>query len=306
MTEIAVRPTELDGRITYARALAASNLLPKQYRSNPENVLYAIEYGAALGLDPVQAMNSVHVIEGKPSPSSGLIGAMVRKAGHKLRVRVTHEPELTAVAQIIRSDDPEFTFESRWTMKRAQRARVADKQVWKAYPEAMLKARAITEVAREACEEALLGFSHSAEEMGAEVDTDGNVIEVKDVQRRPGATIAEAVAEAEPEAPTQPKVDPELISSMGRLMRMLGMGQGEALPFVSEVVGREIASRAELSEEEARKVVDALDARLQERDRKVEEIADAEVVDDGPVQAELSPEAAAADAAWMAGQDGAA
>lgn len=290
MTEIAVRPAELDGRITYARALAASNLLPKQYRQNPENVLYAIEYGSALGLDPVQAMNSVHVIEGKPSPSSGLIGAMVRKAGHKLRVRVVHEPELTAIAQVIRSDDPEFTFEARWTMKRAQKAGVAGKQVWRSYPEAMLKARAITEVAREACEEALLGFSHSAEELGAEVDADGNVTDVPAAQQRPGATIAEAVAESEPQEPEKPQVDPELISSMGRLMRMLGMGQGDALPFVSEVVGREITSRAELAEDEARQVVDALDARLQERDRAVEEIADAEVIDQDVEDEELSLE----------------
>lgn len=280
MTEIAVRPTELDGRITYARALAASNLLPKQYRQNPENVLYAIEYGSALGLDPVQAMNSVHVIEGKPSPSSGLIGAMVRKAGHKLRVRVTHEPELTAVAQIIRSDDPEFTFESRWTMKRAQRAGVAGKHVWKAYPEAMLKARAITEVAREACEEALLGFSHSAEEMGAEVDADGNVVEIAPAQKRAGATVAEALAETEATGPEKPPVDLELMNQMGRLMRMLGFGREEALPFASEVVGREVTSRADLSEAEVSKVIEALDARLQERDRQAEdpEIADAEVV----------------------------
>lgn len=286
MTEIAIRTQDsLADRIYYAQTLAESGLLPKQYRKSPENVLYAVEYGRGLGLNPIQAMNSVHVIEGKPSPSSGLIGAMVRKAGHKLRVRVERgQSGPVAIAQIIRSDDPEWTFESRWDMDRARRAGVAGKQVWKAYPEAMLKARAITEVAREACEEALLGFSHSAEEMGAEVDEDGNVVAVPDAQHRAGATIAEAVEESGQSAPAPegPAVDPDLMVSMGRLMRMLGMGQSEALPFVSEVVGREIASRADLSEEEVRKVVDALDQKLQERDRAAaeSEVTDAEIVSD--------------------------
>ncbi|MEU3020846.1 hypothetical protein ABZ635_26070 [Nocardiopsis sp. NPDC007018] len=281
MTEIAIRQDNLDKRIAYAKALAEADMLPKEYRRKPANVLYAVDYGQSLGLDAVQAMNSVHVIEGKPSPSSGLISAMVRRAGHRLRVKVERgQAGPVAIAQIIRSDDPEWTFESRWDMDRARKAGVAGKNVWKAYPEAMLKARAITEVAREACEEALLGFSHSAEEMGAEVDADGNVLDVAPAQKRAGATIAEAVAETEAADPEKPPVDLELMNQMGRLMRMLGFGREEALPFASEVVGREVTSRADLSEAEVSKVIEALDARLQERDRQAEdpEIADAEVV----------------------------
>lgn len=291
MTEIAIRAEDtLADRIYYAQTLAKSGLLPKQYRKQPENILYAIEYGRALGLDPINAMNSVHVIEGKPSPSSGLISAMVRKAGHRLRVRVQREPELVAVAQIIRSDDPDFTFEARWDMNRARQAGVAGKQVWKAYPEAMLKARAITEVAREACEEALLGFAYTPEEMGAEVDADGNPVAVADAQHRPGATVAEAVAEAAQETAQEPAVPPERMRYMGGLMRHLGMGAEDALPFVSEVVGREVAARSELTAEDVEQVIAALEGRAQEQHRQDEdEPVDAEVVEDVPPPDEPLP-----------------
>lgn len=282
MTEIAVRDEgTLQERLAYAETLADADLLPRQYRQKPANVLYAVDYGRSLGLDAVQAMNSVHVIEGRPAPSSGLIGAMARKAGHRLRVRVEYDQQGSpvAIAQIIRSDDPEWTFECRWTMKRAQQAGVTGKQVWRAYPEAMLKARAITEVAREACEEALLGFSHSAEELGAEVDADGNVVEAKPAQGRPGATVAEAVAEAAQEEAEEPAVPRERMNRMGRLMREAGITTAEqALSHVADVIGREIASRGEMTAEEVEEVIDDL------------EPAEAAPAAEGPVDAEIVEE----------------
>jgi hypothetical protein len=41
----------------------------------------------------------------------------------------------------------------------------------------MLKARAITQCARDACEEALFGLHYTPEELGADVDEDGTVVE---------------------------------------------------------------------------------------------------------------------------------
>ena len=41
----------------------------------------------------------------------------------------------------------------------------------------MLKSRAITQCARDACEEALFGLHYTPEELGAEVDEDGVVVD---------------------------------------------------------------------------------------------------------------------------------
>lgn len=166
------RPSIAD-KLRYCEALAGSGMLPRQYKQQPANLLYAVEYADSLGLHPMVAITGVHVIEGKPSASSALISALVRRAGHKLRVK---GDATTAVAQIVRTDDPDWTFEVRFTIEDARRAGLLGKDVWKRYPASMLKARAITAVARDACEEALFGIHYTPEELGAVVDQEGNPV----------------------------------------------------------------------------------------------------------------------------------
>jgi len=151
-------------KVEWADKIAQSSLLPKQYQRNPANVLLALEYGTALGISPVVAMQQIHVIEGKPTASAQLIGGLVRQAGHKLRVEFD-DRTMTATATVIRSDDPDYEFKAVWTMDRAKAANLVNKGNWKTYPAAMLKARAITEVARDACPEALFGVAYTAEEL---------------------------------------------------------------------------------------------------------------------------------------------
>ena len=186
-TEIEVRQPRpqanaaaLPAKVQYAKELANSGLLPPAYRKNPGNVLFAVEFGEMLGLAPMAAITGVHVIDGKPTASAGLISALVRRAGHKLRLKGDGRQ---ATCQIMRSDDPEFTFEVTWTLRRnddgnpsAEEAGLLGKNTWKSYPAAMLKSRAITQCARDACEEALFGLHYTPEELGAEVDEDGVVV----------------------------------------------------------------------------------------------------------------------------------
>jgi len=211
----AVPVSRLSERMNYAKALAAASLLPAQYRGQPANVLLAMEYGDALGLSAIAAIQGVNVIDGKPTASAQLIGALVRRAGHRLRVE-TSPDGTSARATIIRSDDPDFPFTCVWSMDRAQAAGLAGRGAWKTYPEAMLKARAITEVARDACPEVLSGVAYTPEELGADdggtitsatwetppppapVNVDGDTGEILD------AEIVDEPAHDEPEIPTLP------------------------------------------------------------------------------------------------------
>lgn len=182
MTDLAIyQPGALSAQMDYAKAMAASDLLPRQYQGKPANLLWAVSYGQTLGIAPLTAIQSIHVINGKPTASADLIAGLVRRAGHKLRV---NGDDKRAVAQIIRADDPEFTFEVVWTIERAQAAKLTGKDTWKNFPAAMLKARAITEVARAACSEILQGTIYTPEEMGANVDADGIPIEAPVQQLR--------------------------------------------------------------------------------------------------------------------------
>jgi hypothetical protein len=178
----------LPDMVRYAEHLAEAGLLPTQYRKQPANVLYAMEYGRTLGITPLAAITGIHVIEGKPSASAALIGALVRQAGHKLRVKGNGR---TATAQIIRSDDPDFVYEVTWELEansngnpNAEDAGLLRKDIWKKYAAAMLKARAISQVARDACEEVLFGLHCTPEELGAYVDQDGNPVDAPVQQLR--------------------------------------------------------------------------------------------------------------------------
>ena len=155
----------LSEQMRYAQALAAAGLLPPAYRRQPANVLLAMEYAKALNIPVMTAIQGVHVIDGKPSASAGLISALVRKAGHRLRVT---GDDTRAVCEIVRHDDPDFTFRAEWTLDRAKAAKLLGKGTWQQYPSAMLKARAITECARDACPEALSGVAYTPEELGSD------------------------------------------------------------------------------------------------------------------------------------------
>jgi len=190
MTDI-VKAGELTGKIQYAESLSKAGMLPAAYRNNPGNVLWAIEYGAALGVPPVVAIGLVHVIDGKPVASAALISSLVRKGGHRLRVIGNAE---TATAEIVRSDDPDFAFTFTFTLADAARAGISRNPTWSKYPQAMLQARAITACARMACPEVLSGLLYTPEELGAEVDGSGNPVTR---QAAPEPTVWSDKAQAE-------------------------------------------------------------------------------------------------------------
>ncbi len=181
MTEIALRqqpppPMSLPDKLAYCEALARAGALPKSYRGRAADVLFAVEYAESLGLHPIVAITGVHVVEGTPSASAGLISMLVRRAGHRLRVSGDAQ---SATCEIVRADDPDYTFSVTWTMDDAQRAGLQGKDNWRKYPASMLKARAVSQCARDAAEDALFGLHYTPEEAGAVVDQDGNPVEVE-------------------------------------------------------------------------------------------------------------------------------
>lgn len=156
----------LSAKEDYARFLAGSNLLPRAYQNQPANILWALEYGQMLHISPIAAMIGIHVIEGRPSASAGLIQGLVRQAGHIVRVTGDNK---SATCTIIRSDDRANPSVVTFTWDDAVRAGVTGKTVWKQYPAAMLKARATTACARDSCQEVLFGLAYTPEELGEDV-----------------------------------------------------------------------------------------------------------------------------------------
>ncbi|WP_336214742.1 hypothetical protein [Nonomuraea sp. LPB2021202275-12-8] len=212
----AIRNASLADRIEYSQQLAFANLLPPQYFKQPANVLWAIEFGESIGVDAITAITEVHVIKGKPSSSAGLVSALVRKAGHRMRTWVERDENgrlLKAVSTIVRSDDPDFEFKSEWTIARAQTAGLLKQnENYGKYPEAMLKARSQTEVARDACKEALCGLGYTPEELGAQVNDDGSIV-ITEATVEAGSSIRQAAAAAQ-------EVDGKVMATKDQLLRL--------------------------------------------------------------------------------------
>ena len=271
-TEVAVRSPQgqvagLTAKLQYAHELADSGLLPRHYQQRPANILWAMDYAEMLGLAPMAAITGVHVIEGKPTASAGLISALVRRAGHKLRIRGDSK---SATCQIVRADDLDYTFEVTWTLKRnpdgnpsAEEAKLLSKDVWQKYPASMLKSRAITQCARDACEEALFGLHYTPDELGAEVDEDGVV--VAEVVSEPASQPADRSAGTPQDDPwyvhPAPEVstDQEWLAATLRVIPEIGLDACRKL--WPEVVGK-VRAR-EVAKPDGTQVLNLLKARME-------------------------------------------
>jgi hypothetical protein len=195
----------------FSEALAGASLLPQEYRNNPGSVLWALEYGRALGLDVVTTITTIHVIKGKPTQSADLMLSRAREAGHRVRIKSERE---RCVVTIVRRDDPEDENVVEWTLADARTANLFPGKPdsnWAKYPRAMLRARAIAECVRIACPEVLHGAIYTAEELGARVDDAGLPVEAEVQQLRrvePGEADPWTTPAPEQQSAEAPAVEP--------------------------------------------------------------------------------------------------
>lgn len=150
-------------RLQHAQAVAQSSLIPDGYRNQPANVLWAMDIADALGVPFPQVMQTMVVMRGRMTMSADLMAAVVRRAGHKLRVR---EQGMSVTASLIRQDDPDYEFTATWDEAKARQAGLwGQRGPWSLYPAQMLRSRAITEVCRQGASDALAGTVYTAEEL---------------------------------------------------------------------------------------------------------------------------------------------
>ena len=161
-------------RLQHAQAVAQSSLIPDGYRNQPANVLWAMDLADALNIPFPQVMQTMVVMRGRMTMSADLMAAVVRRAGHKLRVR---EQGMSVTAALIRQDDPDYEFTATWDEAKARQAGLwGQRGPWTQYPAQMLRSRAITEVCRQGASDALAGTVYSPDELeltGGDANTAG-------------------------------------------------------------------------------------------------------------------------------------
>lgn len=194
MSNLTVRngflPTTFAEAKQFAGELANSNLVPKAYAGKPLDILVAIQWGNEIGLAPMQALQNISVINGKPSVYGDAAMALVQASPVCEGVEEFFENEGTPnpVAVCIAHRKGRKPVTARFSVEDAKRAGLWNKQgPWTQYPKRMLQMRARGFALRDAFPDALKGLitTEEAQDYPEEAKP-----EIKDIPKNPLDAIA--------------------------------------------------------------------------------------------------------------------
>jgi hypothetical protein len=149
------------------------------------------------GLHPAVALRDYHVISGRPSMKSDAMLARFQQAGGSVKWSQYHETAVSGVFSHPAGGSVEIT----WTIEQAKAANLSGKDVWKAYPRAMLRARCISEGIRTVFPACIVGV-YTPEEI------DAMPAEPRHVENLAAAPAPAPAPAASPASDALPLIDP--------------------------------------------------------------------------------------------------
>lgn len=163
--EVAVReptdPPSLAQAKAELRHVVKTNFVPAAYRNKPLEALACVLAGRELGIGTMEALREIAMVNGRPALSAKLMAGLVRRRGHSISGELG--PDRAVVTG--RRFDTGDTMSVTWTIEMAKRAGLDQKDNWKAYPEAMLWARAVAQLCRALFPDVITAVSHEPDEM---------------------------------------------------------------------------------------------------------------------------------------------
>lgn len=158
-TGFALHPRDINEALQMANMLSDSQMVPKQYQRKPQDTLVAMMMGAELGLNPIQALQNIAVINGKPAIYGDALLALVQShpkfGGHE---ESFDDATMAATCAVWRTGDSSkhcVTFSQR----DAEQAGLWKKAgPWSQYPKRMLMWRARGYALRDKFADALGGL----------------------------------------------------------------------------------------------------------------------------------------------------
>jgi hypothetical protein len=250
---------QADAVFAIAERICDTSFVPVAYRKKPAEAAAAMLAGAELGFDPMASLRAFDNINGTPAPKAITQRAVVLGAGHE--VETVEQSATRAVVRGRRRGATEWQTAT-WDIARAKRLpQFKTNANYQNNPEAMLVARATSEVCRWVAPDAVMGMPYSAEELSDQPTE----VAAPAVRR---LTVAELDA---PPAIEQTPVDWEPITDNQRkrmfaLWGELGYGTDADRPTRLELTAKfagldQIESSSDLTRAEA----DAVIAKLVER-----------------------------------------
>lgn len=202
----AARPGSEMEQVEVAFRIGQAAARAGNYKSkNEAELALRVKYGMEMGLGPATALQSVTVINGSPALTAGAIASKL-SSHPEYDYEVTEHTEERCTIVVFRFKRGEWRPcpPSTFTMQDAQTAGLVRQGPWKAYPKNMLFARALTNAARWHAAEVFGGPIYTPDELGAEVDADGEVVSVPDTPQP-----AQVIPVSEPQSDAVPDEQPE-------------------------------------------------------------------------------------------------
>ena len=154
-------PRNLAEAMEFAKIIAQSDMVPKDYVNKPGNVLVAVQTGAELGLKPMQSLQGISVINGRPSIWGDAMRALVISHPEFEDLHEEKQDTYCTVTLKRRGRSPVVTT---FTMDDAKKAGLAGKSgPWQTAPKRMLQMRAFAFAARDLFADALKGIKSTKE-----------------------------------------------------------------------------------------------------------------------------------------------
>jgi len=150
-----------DDAFRFATMVAKSDFAPKDFKGKPESCLLAIQHGSEVGLSPMQSLQSIACINGRPSVwgDAALALVMGSPVCEYVRERVEGDGDaMVAICEAKRRNYPEPTV-VRFTVADAKEASLWGKAgPWTQYSKRMLQLRARGFALRDAFPDVLKGL----------------------------------------------------------------------------------------------------------------------------------------------------
>lgn len=141
-----LEPSTLQEAMAFAGMLARSSMVPKDFQGKPENCIVAIQWGREIGLGPLQALQNIAVINGRPSVWGDAMIALVRGSGICAYIKETIEGEgeaMTAWCRTARKGEEDSPTAVSFSVADAKKAGLWGKSgPWQQHPKRMLQLRA--------------------------------------------------------------------------------------------------------------------------------------------------------------------
>lgn len=157
-------PRNLDEAMQFAKIMADSDLVPKDFKGKPGNILVAIQKGLEIGLSPMGALESIAVINGRASLwGDGMLALVQASPVYEWHDESQSTPQ-KGVCIIKRKGHPEHR--SEFSLEDAKRAGLLGKPgPWTQYTSRMLTLRARAFALRDKFADALKGLPMAEEAM---------------------------------------------------------------------------------------------------------------------------------------------